>query len=154
MADRPVEGQCVFLPADKAIHYREGGETMTKAQEVFEKVEALVASGVEKSDAFRQLAEEASRPYDSVRGSYYSHKKKIEGGDSGAKPSRTRRRETTPEDALADARAALERAVQSIDREVEVAKERAQEAAAEYEAIRGSAEERKTAITERLEALK
>lgn len=124
---------------------------VTKAQEIFEAVERLVASGIEKADAFKQLAEETGRPYDSVRGSYYSHKKKLEGGDS--KP-RTRRRETTPDDALADARAALERAIGSIDREVEAAKSRADEAKAEYEALKASAADRKKAITERLEALK
>ncbi|HEY2141885.1 MAG TPA: hypothetical protein VGG98_07490 [Solirubrobacteraceae bacterium] len=123
----------------------------TKAQEVYEKVEALVASGVEKADAFKKLAEDTQRPYDSVRGSYYSHKKKIEGGQS--KP-RTRRRETTPEDALADARASLERSIAAIDREVEVAEERATEAAAEAKALKVSATDRKKAITERLEALK
>ena len=127
--------------------------TVTKAQEVYDRVEAMVASGVEKSDAFRQLAEEAGRPFDSLRGSYYTWKRKLEGGDS-TKPPRTRRRETTPEDALADARAALERAIQSIDREVEVAEERATEAAAEAKALKASAAERKKAITERLEALK
>lgn len=123
---------------------------MTKAEEVFTKVEALVASGTAKRDAFKQLAEEYGQPIDSIRGSYYGHKRKAEGGTSSP---RTRRRETTPEDALADARMSLERSIASIDREVEVAKSRATEAAAEYEAIRGSAEERKTAITERLEAL-
>lgn len=123
----------------------------TKAQEVYDKVEALVASGVDKADAFKQLAEEAGRPYDSMRGSYYSHKKKLEGGET--RP-RTRRRETTPDDALADARAALERAIASIDREVEVAKTRADEAKAEHEALKASAAERKKAITERLDALK
>lgn len=125
---------------------------MTKAQAIYEKVEAMVASGMDKSDAFRQIADEASRPYDSVRGSYYSHKKRIEGGDT--RPSRTRRRETTPEDALADARAALERAVASIDKEVEAARTRGEEAKAEYEALKASAADRKKAITERLEALK
>jgi hypothetical protein len=124
---------------------------VTKAQEVFEEVERLTASGIEKADAFKRIAEEKGRPYDSIRGSYYSHKKKIEGGDS--KP-RTRRRETTPDDALADARAALERAIQSIDREVEVAKARADEAKAEHEALKASASARKEAITERLEALR
>jgi hypothetical protein len=123
----------------------------TKAQEIFEEVEKLTASGIEKADAFKQIADEKNRPYDSVRGSYYSHKKKIEGGES--KP-RTRRRETTPDDALADARAALERAVQSIDREVEVAEERATEAAAEAKNLKASAADRKKAITERLEALR
>ena len=87
---------------------------MTKGQEIYDKVNELVASGTDKADAFRQLSESLKRPFDSVRGSYYSHKKKIEGGET---KSRTRRRETTPEDALADARASLERSIASIDRE-------------------------------------
>lgn len=141
----------VLLSAAKAIHDRKGSETITKAQEIYDEINRRVAAGIEKSDAFRQLSEEAKRPYDSVRGSYYSHKKRIEGGET--KP-RTRRRETTPDDALADARAAFERAIEAIDREVEAAKNRAKEAAGEYEEIRGSAEERKAGITKRLEALK
>jgi hypothetical protein len=124
----------------------------TKAQEIYEEVQRRIASGVDKADAFKALAEETGRPFDSLRGSYYTWKRKLEGGDS-AKPSRTRRRETTPDDALADARAALERAVESIDREVEVAQARANEAKAEYEALKASASERKEAITQRLETL-
>jgi predicted nucleic acid-binding Zn-ribbon protein len=124
---------------------------VTKAEEVFTKVEAMVASGTEKRDAFKQLAAEYGQPVDSIRGAYYGHKRKAEGGES--KP-RTRRRETTPEDALADARASLERSIAAIDREVEAAEERAKEAKAEHEALKASATERKQAITERLEALK
>jgi hypothetical protein len=126
----------------------------TKAQEIYEEVEKRIAAGVEKADAFKALAEETGRPFDSLRGSYYGWKRKLDGGEGAAKPPRTRRRETTPDDALADARAALERAVESIDREVEVAKSRAEEAAAEYQALKGSAKERKEAITLRLEALR
>jgi hypothetical protein len=125
----------------------------TKAEEVYNEVERRIAAGTDKADAFKALAEETGRPFDSLRGSYYSHKRKLEGGEPNAKPARTRRRETTPDDALADARAALERAVESIDREVAVAKARSEESAAEYEDLRGSAEERKDAITARLEAL-
>ena len=125
----------------------------TKAQEVYEEIERRVASGVDKADAFKAVAEETGRPFDSLRGSYYSHKRKLDGSEPGAKPARTRRRETTPDDALADARAALERAIQSIDREVEVAQARVDEAKAEYEALRGSAKERKDEISKRLEAL-
>ncbi len=33
----------------------------TKAEEIYDKVKELVASGVEKSDAFKQLAEEAGQ---------------------------------------------------------------------------------------------
>jgi predicted nucleic acid-binding Zn-ribbon protein len=124
---------------------------MTKAQEIYDEINRRVASGVEKSEAFRQYAEENDRPYDSVRGSYYSHKKKIEGGET--RP-RTKRRETTPEAALADARAALERAIDSIDREIGAAEDRASEAAAEAKSLKASAAERKKAITERLDALK
>jgi len=123
----------------------------TKAQEIYEEVERRIAAGTDKADVFKALAEEKDRPYDSIRGSYYAHKKKLEGGET--KP-RTRRRETTPDDALADARAALERAIASIGREVETAEERAAEAAAEAKALKASAAERKKAITERLEALK
>ncbi|HWF32930.1 MAG TPA: hypothetical protein VG188_10280 [Solirubrobacteraceae bacterium] len=123
---------------------------ITKAQEVYDKVEALVASGTPKAEAFKQLAGEYGQPVDSVRGTYYGEKRKREGG---GKSSRTRRRETTPEDALADARASLERSVAAIDREVEGAKERADEAKAEYEALKASAAERKKAITDRLDAL-
>jgi chromosome segregation ATPase len=125
----------------------------TKAQEVYEEIERRVAAGQDKADAFKALAEETGRPFDSLRGSYYTHKRKLDGGEPGAKPARTRRRETTPDDALADARAALERAIHSIDREVEGAKAHADEAKAEYEALRDSAKERKDAITTRLDAL-
>jgi hypothetical protein len=124
---------------------------MTKAEEVFTKVEAMVASGTAKRDAFGKLAEEYGQPLDSIRGAYYGHKRKAEGGASTPRP---RRRETTPEDALADARAALERSIASIDREVETAEERAAESAAEAKALKASAAERKQAIAERLESLK
>jgi hypothetical protein len=127
---------------------------VTKAQEVYDEIERRIASGTDKADAFKQLAEETGRPFDSLRGSYYSHKRKLEGGEPNAKPSRTRRRETTLDAAVADARAALERAIVNIDKEVEIASARSAEAKAEYEALKASAGERKQAITERLEALK
>jgi hypothetical protein len=123
---------------------------MTKAQEVYEKVNTLMESGMSRPDAFKQVAAEYSQPVNSVRGSYYSFSR----GATGSGNSRPRRRETTPEDALADARASLERSIASIDREVEVASERAAEAKAEHEALKASAAERKAAISERLEALK
>jgi flagellar motility protein MotE (MotC chaperone) len=121
---------------------------VTKAEEVFRKVEQLVAGGKTKAEAFKQLAGEYGQPVNSIRGSYYQHTR---GGSKGSKP---RRRETTPEDALADARAALERAIESVDREVATAKERADEAKREYEDMKSSAAERKQAINERLEALR
>lgn len=126
----------------------------TKAEQIYEEINQMVEGGMTKADAFKQMAEEHNRPVDSIRGAYYGHKRKIEGGDNATKPSRCRRRETTPSDALADARASLERSIANIDKEVDAAKSRAQEAASEYESIRGSADERKAAISERLESLK
>ena len=127
---------------------------MTKAEEVYTRTEQLVGGGMKKADAFRQLAAEYGQPLGSIRGAYYQHTGR-QTGESGENPAprRPRRRETTPQDALADARAALERAIQSIDREVEDAGRRAEEAKAEYDSLKASAEERKQAITKRLEAL-
>jgi flagellar motility protein MotE (MotC chaperone) len=123
---------------------------VTKAQEVFEKVNALIESGMSRPDAFKQVAAELGLQVNSARGSYYSFSR----GATGNGKSRPRRRETNLENALEDARAALERSLQAIDREVEVAEERAKEAKAEHEALKASAAERKTMIAERLEALK
>jgi hypothetical protein len=121
---------------------------VTKAKEVFTKVEALIAGGTSKADAFKQLAEEYGQPVNSIRGSYYA--KTRSEGDS----SKPRRRETTLDVALAEARKGLEQAIVNIDREVEAAKSRADEAKAEHDALKASASERKAAISQRLEALK
>lgn len=123
---------------------------MTKAQEVFEKVNALMDGGMSRPDAFKQVAQEFGQPVNSLRGSYYSFSR----GAIGSGKPRPRRRETRPEDALADARAALERSIVAISREVEAAEERATEAAAEAKSLKASAAERKATIAERLEALK
>lgn len=39
----------------------------TKAQEIYEEIEKRIASGIDKSDAFKALVEETGRPYDSLR---------------------------------------------------------------------------------------
>lgn len=131
---------------------------MTKAQEIYEKIEAMIASGeVKKAEAFKTLAEQYGQPVDSMRGAYYQHKRVLDNGGnpptSGGGTRRTRRRETTSETAVESAVATLRRAIDSIDAEIEVAKERAKEAQAEYEAMRSSADERKAAITAKIELL-
>jgi flagellar motility protein MotE (MotC chaperone) len=125
---------------------------VTKAQEIHERVDALIEAGTPRAEAFKQLAAELGIKYDSVRGAYYTAAK-AGGGDRGGRTSRPRRRETTPEDALADARAALSRALDSIDREVDEAENRAKEAKAEADALKRSSQERKAEISKRLEAL-
>jgi hypothetical protein len=121
---------------------------LTKAQEVYEKVEELKGGGMSQADAFKKLAEEYGQPLGSIRGAYYSHSRG--GTGSGSKP---RKRETTPDDAIAEARATLERSIANIDREVVAAEERAKEAKAEFEAMKKSAPERKQTIQAKLEAL-
>lgn len=124
---------------------------MTKAQAVFEEVNSLVEKGSSKADAFRTLAEQYQQPVDSIRGAYYGYKRKSEGGT--AKPRRTRKRETTPADAVESAVTALRRSIESIDTEVEAAKERWDEAGKEYESMVATADERKAVIEEKITAL-
>lgn len=131
---------------------------MTKSQEVYEKVEAMIATGeVKKADAFKILAEQYGQPVDSLRGAYYQHKRLMQDGSAtptgGGSSRRTRRRETTSETAVESAIATLRRAIESIDAEIAVAKERAAEAQAEYEAMQASADERKASITEKIALL-
>ncbi len=119
----------------------------------------MVASGeVKKADAFKALAEQYGQPVDSLRGTYYQHKRVLDNG--GTPPAgnasgtrRTRRRETTSETAVESAVATLKRAIESIDAEIQVAKERATEAQAEYEAMQASADEREASITEKITLL-
>lgn len=122
---------------------------MTKAQQVYEQIEAKVASGLSKADAFRQLAEELGQPAKSLQGAYYQHTKKLGGGT----PRKARKRETTPADALEGAKALLEEAIGSIDAEIEQAKQRAEEAKGEYDAMKASATARKHAIASKIKAL-
>ena len=122
---------------------------MTKAQEVYEKVNALMEGGMSRTDAFKKLAEEYRQPVSSLRGSYYSFSR----GATGNGKSRTRKRETTADDAVAVARGSLERSIENIDAEVEAAKERATESKAEYEDLKASAAARKDAIAAKLKAL-
>ena len=57
---------------------------MTRAQEVYERVEALVASGVKKADAFRQAADAAGPTVQLIRGAYYTHTRTL--GGTPARP--------------------------------------------------------------------
>jgi hypothetical protein len=118
---------------------------------VYERVEALVASGVRKADAFRQVADEFGQPFNSMRGAYYAHTRAT-GQATPTGPRRTRKRETT-EDAIEQATTVLTRAIDAIDAEIELAKARADEAKTEYEHLRDTAKERKAAIQAKIDAL-
>lgn len=122
---------------------------MTKAQQVYEQVEALVSAGSKKADAFRQVADEIGQPFNSVRGAYYTHTRTLGGTPGG----RTRKREQPPADPIEAATSVLNRALEVIDEQVEAAKQRAEDAAAEYKLLRDSANERKATIKTKIEAL-
>lgn len=119
---------------------------MTKAQQLSERVDALVAEGVTKTEAYAKVAEEFGLKPNSVRGAVYQHRK------ANGKTKR-RVRETTTADALAQATATLEKALVAIDEEVTAAGERAAEAQREFEALSASADERKQAIEAKIAAL-
>jgi hypothetical protein len=124
-------------------------EQKTRAQEIHDKVEELVAGGMSRPDAFAQLATEYGLKPNSVRGAYYQGRP----GNEAGRPRRTRRRETTPDAAFADARQALESAIEAIDAEVAAAEVRAREATAEHEAMAEASEGRKEEIRAKLAAL-
>lgn len=118
---------------------------MTKAEQVHERVEALVASGVRKADAFRQLAEEYGQPMNSIRGAYYQATRGRSSGGSGSR---------APRDPITDAVSVLEKAISGIDAEVQQAKQRADQAAAAYKQLRDTADERRQAMQAKIDALK
>lgn len=120
---------------------------MTKAQQVYDMVEAFVASGVRKADAFQQVADEFGQPFNSIRGAYYAHTRAL-----GGTPKRSSKRETAV-DPIEAATIVLNNAIDAIDTEVDAAKTRADEAKAEYEHLKGSAAERKTALKAKVDAL-
>lgn len=117
---------------------------MTKAQEVYERVEALVASGARKADAFRQLAEEYGQPQNSIRGAYYAHTRPKD-PSSGSRTTR---------DPIESAVIVLEKAIDAIDGEIEQAKKRADDAAASYKQLRDTAEERRKAMQAKIDVLR
>ena len=123
---------------------------MTKAQEVYDRVEALVASGVKKADAFRQVAEEFGQPFDSMRGAYYAHTRSLGAdrprGRASARPSRSIRSSRPRSSSRRRSRPSTARSAPP--------RRAADDAKAEYEHLRDTAGERKAAIQAKIDALK
>src|SRR5919198_784361 len=108
---------------------------MTKAQEVYE-----------RADAFKQLAGEYGQEVNSIRGAYYAHTSTL-----GGTPRSSRKRKTVV-DPVAEALSALEEGLETVDDEVAAAKQRAEDAKAEYEHLRDTAKERKAELQKKIEA--
>lgn len=126
---------------------------MTKAQDTYERVEALVAAGSSRPDAFKQLATEWGQPVNSIRGAYYIGRKQATGESGVSQPRRSRKRETTEADAIEAAVDTLMLAIVTIRREVELSAERAREATAEHESIAAMSGPRIEAIQAKIAVL-
>lgn len=120
---------------------------MSKAQDIYDRVEAVAAEGHSKKEAHVIVGKEFDMKPSSIRGAVYQARKA--NGETGPR----RVRETTTEGAVASALETLEQAREAIDEEVEAAKERADEATREYKALKESADDRKAEITKKIEAL-
>jgi len=121
---------------------------MSKAQDIYDRVEAVAREqGVSKKEAHEIVAKEFGMKPSSIRGAVYQARKA--NGEAGPR----RVKETTTEGAVASAVETLERARDAIDEEVDHARERSEEAAAEYKALQGSAKDRKAEIEAKIEAL-
>lgn len=125
---------------------------MTKAQRTYERIEALIAEGTSKADAFRQLAEEYGQPVDSVRGAYYTGRMQTTGETSPRGRSR-KVRETTAEDAIQRAVFELEKSIEAIEQEVEASRLRVEEAQSEHDALQASAAPRIATIQGKIAVL-
>ncbi len=120
----------------------------SKSQEIYERVEAVVKEqGITKKEAQVIVGKEFGMKPSSIRGAEYQARKEL-----GL--TRNRVQETTPDGAVDQAIATLEKARDAIDAEVDAAKERADEAKAEYDALKDSAADRKAEIETKIEALK
>ena len=118
------------------------GDQPSKAQQIFDRVNELVAEGNSKKDAYEAVAKERDTSVNTVRGSYYRHTHPTNG--SGSKE---------PADPIEAAVKPLQAALEQIDRDVEAAKERAEKFQAEYEQLRDSAETRKASLQHKIEVL-
>lgn len=120
---------------------------MSKAQDIYDRVEAVAREGHSKKEAHEIVAKEFGMRPSSVRGAVYQARK------ANGQTGRRRVRETTTQGAVASAIATLEDALGAIDEEIDHAKERADEATAEFKALKESAADRKAEIETKIKAL-
>ena len=120
---------------------------MSKAQDIKDRVESVAAEGHSKKEAHEIVAKEFGMKPSSIRGAVYQARK------ASGQTGRRRVRETTTEGAVASAVETLANAREAIDEEIGHAKERAEEATAEFKALQASAKDRKAKIEAKIEAL-
>jgi outer membrane murein-binding lipoprotein Lpp len=128
---------------------------ITEAEKVYTQLTALTASGTTFADGVRKVAAGTGKKEGAIRANYYNHKKKLD----GASPAVTGRRgrpkaeALTVDEALAQARAILEQAVNGIDAEVQAAKDELDGAKARYDVLTTSVKGRKAELQKKINAL-
>jgi chromosome segregation ATPase len=127
---------------------------MTRAQQTYDRINELEARGITRAEAFKQLAAEYGQPVDSVRGAYYTARKLVTGEGGSSRSRRSRKRETTEQDAIEAAIESLEGSIEDIESEVEAADERRREAVAEHDALARNAGPRVAAIRAKIALLR
>lgn len=131
--------------------------TITEAQRVYERIEALTAEGLTNADAIRKVAEESGKKENAVRANQHQHRQKLRGG-AAAPTSRGRGRmakkaEATAGDAIAQARALLEGALAGLDRRVDDAKSALDAAQEHYDEVVASIKAEKAELEQKIKAL-
>ncbi|MBK8295495.1 MAG: hypothetical protein IPK93_12380 [Solirubrobacterales bacterium] len=125
-------------------------EKKTTSQVVYERIEELKAGGMSNADAIRKVAEDDGKTVNAVRANVHNYKKKLDGGSTS---TRGASKPLTVDGALAEAKKLLERALKSIDSEVDKAKVEADRAQARYEELKTSVAQKKTELEQKIRAL-
>jgi hypothetical protein len=138
--DSMASTETTVAPATTTVTPEENG--MTKQQQYVERVQALVTSGLQQSDAIKKVAEENDVKASTIRGALYRH-----GG------TRSNGKQKPPVDPIEAAVQLFRDAITSIDTEMETLKQRADEAKAEYDEAVKTADARRKSYEAKIKAL-
>lgn len=128
----------------------------TEAQIVYERIEELKAGGMSNADAIRATANERGKAENAVRANQHQYRKKLEGGGAASGRGRGRgAKKTAPtaSDAVAEARAALERGLAGLDGQVEDAKKALDAAQRTYDKAVADVKEERAELEAKIKAL-
>ncbi|MGK2939684.1 MAG: hypothetical protein ACSLFR_18085 [Solirubrobacteraceae bacterium] len=129
----------------------------TEAQVVYERIEELTAGGMSNADAIRAVAKERGKKENAVRANQHQYRQKLEGGAAPSPRGRGRsaRKPAAPtaSDAIADARAALERGLAEFDQRVAEAKRELDKAQHKYDRAVAEVKEEKAELESKIKAL-
>ena len=109
-------------------------------------MQSLMDGGMQRSDALNKVAEERGVSLSTIRAAASNTTR------TGTRTT-VRRKPQTPEEMIQEAKAMLQSALDGLEKEVEQAKERADEAAAEYKSLKESMTERKKSLKQKIAAL-